>query len=211
MTLLPGHQTIETERLVLRRITPDDLPFFARIHADPDVALYLAHGRPRLIEETRGWMDAVLESYRALNLGQLAITRKADGALIGRCGLSYLETDAAPAANGSRLGYYFPARAPHGVQAHVESELGYTLDPATWGQGYATEAVSAVWTYTTTNRPDERVVSLIHPDNTRSRKLAGRFGVTLVDRVTLWDRLFDRYAWPTGNSPSTDRYRSPVS
>ena len=211
MTLLPGHQTIETERLVLRRITPDDLPFFARIHADPDVALYLAHGRPRLIEETRGWMDAVLESYRALNLGQLAITRKADGALIGRCGLSYLETDPAPAADGSRLGYYFPARAPQGVQAHVESELGYALAPATWGQGYATEAVSAVWSYTTTNRPDERIVSLIHPDNARSRKLASRFGVTLVDRVTLWDRLFDRYAWPTGNSPSTDRYRSPVS
>jgi RimJ/RimL family protein N-acetyltransferase len=211
MTLLPGHQTIETERLVLRRITPDDLPFFARIHADPDVALYLAHGRPRLVEETRGWMDAVLESYRALGLGQLAITRKTDGALIGRCGLSYLETDPAPAADGSRLGYYFPARAPHGVEAHVESELGYTLDPATWGQGYATEAVSAVWDYTTSNRPDERVVSLIHRDNARSRKLAGRFGVTLVDRVTLWDRLFDRYAWPTGNSPSTDRYRSPVS
>jgi RimJ/RimL family protein N-acetyltransferase len=211
MTLLPGHETIETERLVLRRITPDDLPFFARIHADPDVAVYLSHGRPRLLEETRGWMDALLESYRALGLGQLAITRKDGGELIGRCGLSYLETDPAPAADGSRLGYYFPARAPTTVQPHVESELGYTLDPAAWGQGYATEAVSAVWSYVQRHRAGERVVSLIHPDNTRSRKLAGRFGVALVDRVTLWDRLFDRYAWPAGNSPSTDRYRSPVS
>ncbi|HET9423861.1 MAG TPA: GNAT family N-acetyltransferase [Gemmatimonadaceae bacterium] len=205
MTLLAGHEQIETERLVLRRIAPDDLPFYARIHANPDVARYLAHGRPRQLDESRAWMDSVLESYRALSLGQLAVVRRSDGAVIGRCGLSYLETEPEPSADGSRLGYYFPARAPEGVQPVIESELGYTLDPAAWGHGYATEAVNAVFDYVTANRPAERIVSLIHPENARSLRLAGRFRVTRVDRVALWGRQFDRYAWPVSKSPSTER------
>lgn len=205
MTLVAGDEHIETDRLVLRHIAADDLSFYARIHAEPDVARYLAHGRPRLLEETRAWLGTLLESYGTIGLGQLAITRKSDGAVIGRCGLSYLETDPTPAPDGTLAGYYYPARAPDGVIPVVESELGYTLDPAAWGQGYAREAVQAVHQYAMSRRTGERLVSLIHADNARSRRLADRFGVTLVDRVMLWERVFDRYAWPSGNSPSTDR------
>jgi hypothetical protein len=35
MTLERGTDRIESERLILRRITEDDLEFFARLHADP--------------------------------------------------------------------------------------------------------------------------------------------------------------------------------
>ena len=87
----------------------------------------------------------------------------------------------------------------------VEHELGYTLDRTAWGNGYAREAVRAMWNYLSARRPDSRVVSLIHPDNARSIRLATSFGATLVDRVTSWDRPFDRYAWPGGKSPSIDR------
>jgi RimJ/RimL family protein N-acetyltransferase len=196
VTLLDGCDRIETERLFLRRITPEDLPFYARVHADPDVARYLFHGRPRLLEETRGWLEGMLESYRTTGLGQLAIRRKLDGELIGRCGLSHLETESEPSENGSRIGYYFPTRALDGVKTVIQSELGYTLDSAAWQQGYASEAVRAVFEYARENRPGESIVSLIHPDNVRSRRLASRFAVTLVDRVTIWDRPFDRYVWP---------------
>jgi RimJ/RimL family protein N-acetyltransferase len=200
MTLIPADEMIETERLVLRRVTADDLPFYARIHADPEVARYLSHGRPRPIEETREWLANILESYGALSLGQLAVTRKTDGALLGRCGLSYLESDPAPAQDGTRAGYYFPSRAPAGVTPVVESELGYTLDPQAWGRGYAREAVRAVHEYTLKRRPKERIVSLIHPDNARSRRLAAHFGVSPADRLVIWERPFDRYVWPSGGS-----------
>jgi len=43
MTLAHGTARLESARLVLRRIAPDDLPFFTRIHALPEVA----HVRPR--------------------------------------------------------------------------------------------------------------------------------------------------------------------
>ena len=41
MTLAHGTDRLESARLVLRRITPDDLPLFARIHALPEVTQYL--------------------------------------------------------------------------------------------------------------------------------------------------------------------------
>ena len=205
MTLRSGDPQIDTERLVLRRVSPDDLPFYERVHADPDVARYISHGNPRTSAESRAWLDQVLLSYETLQLGQLAITLKDSGALIGRAGLSHLEVDDEPAGDGIRSAYYFPLRAPSGVPCTAQSELGYTLDKAAWGNGYAHEAVEAVFRYAMTHRPADRIVSLIHSDNTRSKHLAGKFAAKPVDRVRLWDRHFDRYVWPVGKSPSTER------
>jgi hypothetical protein len=48
MTLAHGTDLLESARLVLRRVAPDDLPFFTRIHALPEVAPHLyPGGRPR--------------------------------------------------------------------------------------------------------------------------------------------------------------------
>jgi ribosomal-protein-alanine N-acetyltransferase len=205
MSLLHADQTIETERLLLRRITRADLPFYARIHALPDVARYLAHGNPRTLDETTHWLDSLLEGYRELQLGQVAVTRKSDGALLGRCGVSQLETEVAIQPDGSHLGYYFPNRTPSGRENIAQQELGYTFDQAHWGQGYAREAVRGMWEYLASRRPELKVVSLIHPENTRSIRLATSFGATRVDRVTGWGRVYDRYIWPAGNKPSTER------
>jgi RimJ/RimL family protein N-acetyltransferase len=205
MSLLASDQTLDTERLLLRRITREDLPFYTRIHADPEVARYLAHGNPRSPDETLQWLESLLVAYRDLELGQIAVTRKSDGALLGRCGCSHLETPADPEPDGTYLGYYYPARAPDGVQHVVQHELGYTMDRAAWGQGYAREAVRAMWNYLSSRRPNLRIVSLIHPENARSIRLASSFGVTRVDRVNYVGRIYDRYAWPAGNNPSTDR------
>src|SRR5947209_8523647 len=75
-------------RLVLRRVAADDLPFFTRLHALSEVAEHLyPGGRPRSPDETAAWMKYTLASYEQLALGYLAVLRKQDGALIGRCGL----------------------------------------------------------------------------------------------------------------------------
>src|SRR5215467_14420526 len=89
MTLAHGTDRLESARLVLRRVTPDDLPFFTRIHSLPEVAQHLyPGGRPRSPEETAEWLHYTLASYEQLALGHLAVLRKEDGALIGRCGLT---------------------------------------------------------------------------------------------------------------------------
>jgi ribosomal-protein-alanine N-acetyltransferase len=195
MTLLAKDRQIETDRLILRRIEREDLPFFTRIHADADVARYLGHGNPRTVEESASWMDSLLTSYEALQLGQIAITLKKDGSLIGRSGVSDLEVETTPGPDGRKNCYYYPLRVPDGAPRENQLELGYTLDKSAWGSGYAREAVAAVHAYVKRTRPGAEVVSLIRPENERSRRVAQSFGVTYVDQVTGWGHRFDRYRW----------------
>src|SRR5512140_3253585 len=115
MTLAQHDSEIETERLILRRMTTADLPFYTRIHADPDVAQYIGLGRPRTVDETRVWLENILKTYEAVQLGQLAVVRKSDGALIGRCGLGYFEIDPLPFDGGQPIGYFVMGEAPRGI------------------------------------------------------------------------------------------------
>jgi hypothetical protein len=100
---------------VLRRVAPNDLPFFTRLHALPEVAQHLyPGGRPRSPGETAAWFRYTLASYDQLALGYLAVLRKEDGALIGRCGLMDLVVESAAPEHGLRRGWFGREEAPAG-------------------------------------------------------------------------------------------------
>jgi len=63
MTLAPDTDRIESQRLILRRIDHGDLEFFTRLHADPEVARYLLHGRPRSSQESLAWIQSIFGTY----------------------------------------------------------------------------------------------------------------------------------------------------
>jgi hypothetical protein len=100
VTLARGTDRLASARLVLRRIAPDDLPFFTRIHALPEVAT---------------WLHCTLASYEALALGYLAVVRKEDSALIGRCVLMDLAVESPAPGRGIRRGWFGREQAPVGV------------------------------------------------------------------------------------------------
>jgi len=196
MTLAHSTDRLESARLVLRRITPDDLPFFTRLHALPEVAQYLyPEGRPRSPEEAARWLQGTLASYEQLALGQLAVLRKEDGALIGRCGLTDLVVVSVAPEHGIRKGWFGRAQAPAGVALTFECELGYTFDPAVWRQGFATEAVRCVRDYARDVLLLSYAISAILPQNARSRRVAERFGVRAAGQMEVVGRVFDRYVW----------------
>jgi RimJ/RimL family protein N-acetyltransferase len=197
MTLSHGTDRIESERLVLRRIDRDDFEFFIRLNADPDVARYLSHGRPRSSQESLAWLQSLLQSYEDLELGQLAVVRKSDGMLIGRCGLSDLAVEARASVGAVPRAWYQRAEAPAGTEVVFERELGYTFHRSSWGQGYASEAARCVFEYARDVLRLHRVISLIHPQNVRSLRVAQRFGVQREDVVEVLLRPFDRFLWPT--------------
>ena len=196
MTLASGSDAIESERLVLRRITRDDLPFYTRIQADPDVARYIATGKPRSAEESRQWLEAILASYASSGLGQLAVLRKADGVLIGRCGLSDAVVEAECPPGAIRKGWFFRAQAPQDIALEPAPELGYTFDKAHWGQGYASEAAGLVYAYARSALNLGTVMSVIDADNHASLGVARKFGVRFTEQVELSGTAFDRYDWP---------------
>ena len=196
MTLARGTDRLESARLVLRRITPDDLPFFTRIHAHPDVARHLyPEGRPRTPEETAQWLTYTLASYEELALGYLAIVRKDDGALIGRCGLMDLVVESAELQHRRRRGWFGREGAPAGVAVTYECELGYTLDPAVWGQGFATEAACRVRDYARDVLGWSYAVSAILPQNAPSRRVAERSGARAAGQMDVVGLTWARWVW----------------
>jgi RimJ/RimL family protein N-acetyltransferase len=197
MTLARGTDQLESPRLVLRRMTPDDLPFYTRLHTCPEVTRYLyPEGQPRSPEQSAAFLRSNLDSYDRLALGHLAVVRKEDGALIGRCGLTELAVESAPSGQGIRRGWFGDAQAPDGIALILECELGYTFDPAVWGQGYAAEAAGRVRDYARDVLCLSYVVSAILPENTRSRRVAERFGVRASGQMNVLDLIWDRYVWP---------------
>jgi RimJ/RimL family protein N-acetyltransferase len=197
MTLAHGTDRLESDRLVLRRVSPDDLPFYTRLHGNPKVAEHLyPEGRPRSPEETRAWMEYTLASYEQLALGYLAVVRKADGALIGRCGLMDMVVESAEPEHGIRRGWFGRERAPADVALTFETELGYTLDPAVWGQGFATEAARCVRNYARDVLRLSYAVSAILPSNARSRRVAERSGARAAGQMEVVGLAWDRYVWP---------------
>jgi ribosomal-protein-alanine N-acetyltransferase len=206
MTLAHGTDQLESARLVLRRIVLDDLPFFTRLHARPEVAqsLYPA-GRPRSPEEVAAWLDATLGSYEQFALGHLAVLRKADGALIGRCGLTDIVVETTAPEQGIRKAWFGRARAPTDIALTFEYELGYTFDPAVWGQGFATEAVRCVRDYARDVLLLSYAISAILPQNARSRRVAERLGARAAGQMDVLGRTFGRYLWPlaAGGAPQS--------
>jgi [ribosomal protein S5]-alanine N-acetyltransferase len=197
MTLMHGTDRLESTRLVLRRIAPEDLPFFARIHSMPEVTRYLyPGGQPRSPEWTDAWLRATLVSYERLQLGCLAVLRKDDGALIGRCGLTDLAVEATDREQAMRRGWFGRDGVPAGVSLTFERELSYTFDPGAWGQGYATEAASCVRDYARDVLGLCHVVSVILPTNARSRQVAERGAARPGGQIEVIGLIWDRYVWP---------------
>jgi [ribosomal protein S5]-alanine N-acetyltransferase len=196
MTLAHGTDRLESPRLVLRRVVPEDLPFFTRLHALPDVAQSLyPGGLPRSPEQVAAWLQGTLASYER-GLGHLAVMRKDDGALIGRCGLTDLAVEAATPERPLRRGWFGRENAPAAVALTYECELGYTFDPAFWGQGFASEAASRVRDYAGDGLRLSYAVSVIRPQNLRSRRVAERSGARVEGQMEVLGLAWDRYVWP---------------
>ena len=148
-------------------------------------------------------LRSTLESYEQLALGYLAVVRKEDGALIGRCGLMDLVVESTAPEHGIRKGWFGDAEAPADVALTFECELGYTFDPAVWGQGFAAEAVHCVRDYSHDVLLLSYAISAILPRNARSRRVAERFGVRADGQMEVVGLTFDRYLWPLATGGAT--------
>ena len=119
----PVHVLLETERLILRRFTPDDVDLVTALDADPAVMRYINGGRATPRDEIRDdYLPAWLAYYeRGERYGFWAAVGKTTGTFLGWFHLRPLPED-----------------------PDDEPELGYRLTAAAWGHGYATEGSRAL-------------------------------------------------------------------
>jgi [ribosomal protein S5]-alanine N-acetyltransferase len=195
VTLRPGTLVLETERLVLRRMRAADFAFFTRIQADPEVALYIGHGRPRTKDESLEWLNATVSSYESQGLGQLAVERRSDGVLLGRCGLSPLLIEVDAGSRSAPRCWWSREEAPQDARVSFERELGWTFGREHWGHGYAGEAARSVLAYAWEVLSVPRVVSIVQRENVRSHRVAERLGAVKGSAVELAGKIMDLYSW----------------
>ena len=149
-----AERVVETERLVLRAWRAEDAAPFHAMCTDPEVMAYLG---PPL---SRADVEAAIVRQNGFQSGHgycfWAIERRADGAMLGFCGLK-------PG----------PERTP----LHARIEIGWRLRRDAWGQGYAREAARASLDWGWANLPDDAIWAMTNIANSRSWGLMERLGM----------------------------------
>ena len=146
---------IETERLILRRWRADDLGAYAAIRAEPDIARWLTPIDN--LDQVRTRIARYDGGFDAHGIGRWAVERRADGALIGACGIlpAWPTLPVAPAL-----------------------DLGWHLARAAWGHGYATEAARAALADGFVRLPPaHEIIAVTNEHNVRSQAVAHRLGM----------------------------------
>jgi len=146
---------LETARLRLRRLTPDDLDRLVDLDADPEVMRYITWGVPTSRER---YAREILPRWFALHeistvLGYWAAEIRAEAVFVG---MFHLRPD--------RLD-------------PEELELGYRLARVAWGRGLATEGGRAVVRHGFERAAATRICARTLVDNARSRRVMQNCGL----------------------------------
>ncbi len=151
---------LKTERLSLREITMDDFDDLFEIWSDPEAMRLF----PRTLDRQamREWIERNQKRYEQYGHGLWAVSLPGEQKVIGDCGLTIQEVE--------------------GVE---ELEVGYHFNKKYWGRGFATEAARACMDYAFNQLGRRRIISMIRPENTQSRRVAERNGLR-IDKEVFW-------------------------
>jgi RimJ/RimL family protein N-acetyltransferase len=164
-------RSLTSSHLLLRQWRDEDLEYFARLSANPAVMKYLLPLSDRAASDAAA--QRIMQHFTLHDFGLWAVELPGVCPFIGFAGLVHV-----------------------GFQAHFTPaiEVGWRLDPAYWGHGYATEAARLALNDGFEQLELQEVVALTVPANGRSRAVMQRLG---MHRVASDD--FDHPRVPDGH------------
>ena len=170
---------LETSRLRLRGVRADDFDAWFAMSRLLDYHRYFGP-TPMPAEEVWKLLLRSAGHWLVMGYGFWAVEEKASGRFVGATGFLSLKRDLEPALGDV-------------------PEIGWVLDPAIHGLGYATEAVTAVLAWGEIYFGPVRTVCIIHPENEPSMRVAAKFGYREYARATYHDApivLLERSSQP---------------
>jgi RimJ/RimL family protein N-acetyltransferase len=148
----------QSERLIYRKLTEEDIPSWIEFFVDNDRLEYLGmdlqKSKETLAEE---WIKAQINRYENQGLGHLAVEVKDTSEFIGMGGILPRELD--------------------GIK---EYEIAYSLKPKYWGNGYATEIAKKMKAFGSKNIDTNRFISIIDVANMESANVAKKNGMSVL-------------------------------
>jgi [ribosomal protein S5]-alanine N-acetyltransferase len=149
---------LETARLILRVQQAGDVPALINLWTDPLAMRYM--GGPRQRDQLQSEFDRVTRQPLAERYDLWPVIEKETGRVVGHCGL-----------------------LPKEVEGSSEIELVYLIDPAAWGNGYASEIGQALIRYALDRLGLQRLIALIKPGNKASERVAVKLGMSLEKEI----------------------------
>src|SRR3989442_7723918 len=144
---------LETDRLVLRRLTVEDAEFIFDLLNQPSFLQFIGDKGVRTIDDARIYiLTGRMASYERFGSGLYLTELKQAQAPIEICGLLKRET-------------------------LDDVDVGFAFLPQYWRQGYAFESALAVMAYGREVLGLDRIVAITSPDNEASIKVLGKLGL----------------------------------
>jgi RimJ/RimL family protein N-acetyltransferase len=154
---------LETPRLRLRELVPEDVDFILRLLNSPGWLTYIGDRNVRTPEAAVAYLEqGPLKSYRDNGFGLLLAQRKPDGIPLGLCGLLRRKD------------------LPH-------PDLGFALLPEFAGMGYGMEMANAVLGTARTDFGLSTILAITMPDNQSSIRLLKKTGFTYLEPFSFPD------------------------
>lgn len=145
---------LETDRLKLRRMKESDYDSLCLMLRDEEVMYAYEHAFDA--QEAHEWLTRQLDRYKTYGFGLWSVILKETGEMIGQCGITMQDCD--------------------GRQV---MEVGYLFRKEFWHQGFASEAAKACKEYAFDELGAEEIYSIIRVNNSASRAVAERNGMTV--------------------------------
>jgi RimJ/RimL family protein N-acetyltransferase len=152
---------LETRRLKLREFSQDDLDDLAAMVADEDQMRF--YPRPKTRDEAAAWISGNLGYYREYGFGFWLIESLHTSDFLGYCGIR-----------------------PLALEGTSEVEIGWHTKKTSWNRGIGTEAATAARDLAFECLGLTRLVAIIHPDHTASRRVAEKLEME-AERATILD------------------------
>ena len=153
--------TIETERLIIRAIIPEDAQGMFELDSSPEVHRYLGNQPIKTFEESVGAIQFIRDQYESAGIGRWAVVEKISGKFVGWTGFKV------------NPGYI------NGV--HEVFDLGYRFVESAWGKGYATETSIACMQYAFDNLKYDPIYGMADIHNASSNKILKKMGMKYIN------------------------------
>lgn len=151
--ILKDLPTLETDRLILRKMTPEDARAVFAYASDPEVTRYVIWETHRSIEDSRAFLDFAAGKYESGGEPDWGIVYKGDHRFIGTCGIVSWK--------------------PY----HARAELGYALSRDYWGRGLMAEAVRAMISFGFDRMNLNRIEARCIAENAASARVLEKAGM----------------------------------
>lgn len=149
---------IETDRLILRNLTTDDLADLHEILSDPESMKH--YPKPFDLDKSKSWIALNIDNYAKYGFGLWAVVLKSGNQFIGDCGITM-----------------------QNIKGNLVPEIGYHINKQFTNKGYATEAARACVKYAFEVLKFDKVYSYMKYTNIPSQRVAEKNGMRFIAEI----------------------------